>query len=41
MDVIVCHWVRLVVKNKARTEGFGYKVAEKASLFYVDGGLID
>ena len=27
VDTILCHWVGLVVENKACLEGFGYMVA--------------
>ena len=33
VDVIVCHWVGLVMENKAGPDGFGCMVAEKVDFF--------
>ena len=40
MDVIVCHWVGLVSKNKVISDGFGCTVEEEAEFFYAYDGTI-
>ena len=41
MDVIIRHWVGLIVENKAGPDGFGYTVADNMILFYEYYGLIE
>ena len=41
VDVIICHWVGLMVDKKAGPDGFGYTAADKMTLFYAYYGLID
>ena len=41
MDVIIRHWVGLMVENEAGTDGFGYTVADKMTLLYAYYGLIE
>ena len=41
VDVIICHWICLMVENEAGPDGFGYMVADKMTLFYAYYGLID
>ena len=41
MDVIIRHWVGLMVDNEAGPDGFGYTVADKMTLFYAYYGIID
>ena len=41
VDVIIRHWVVLMVENKAGPDGFGYTVVDKMTLFYAYYGLID
>ena len=41
VDVIIRHWVGLMVENKAGPDGFGYTVADNMTLFYAYYGLVD
>ena len=41
MDVIIPHWVGLMVENEAVPDRFGYTVADNMTLFYAYYGLID
>ena len=41
VDVIIRHWVGLMVDNEAVPDGFGYTVADKMKLFYAYYGLIE
>ena len=41
MDVIIRHWVGLMVNNEDGPDGFGYTMADKMTLFYEYYGLID
>ena len=41
VDVIIRHWVGLMVDNKSVPDGFWYTVADKMTLFYEYYGLID
>ena len=41
VGVIISIWAGLVAENKARPDGFGYKVAEKAEFFYAYSGLVN
>ena len=41
MDVIIPHWVGLMVENEAGPDRFGYTLADNMTLFYAYYGLID
>ena len=41
VDVIICHWVGIMVENEAGPDGFGYTVADKMKLFYTYYSLIE
>ena len=41
VDVIIRHWVGIMVDNEAGPDGFGYTVAYKMTLFYAYYGLIE
>ena len=41
IDVIICHWVCLMIENEARPDKFGYTVADRMTLFYAYYGVID
>ena len=34
VEMIIHHWVGLMVENKAGPDGFGYMVADKMTIFY-------
>ena len=34
VEMIIHHWVGLMVENKAGPDGFGYTVADKMTIFY-------
>ena len=41
VDVIIYYWVGIMLENEEGTDGFGYTVADKMTLFYAYYGLID
>ena len=41
VDVIIRHWVGLMVEKEAGPDGFEYTVADKMTLFYAYYGLIE
>ena len=41
VNVIILHWVGLMVENDAGPDVFGYTVADKMTLFYEYYGLVE
>ena len=41
VEVIICHWVGIMVENEARADGFRYTMVDKMTLFYAYYSLID
>ena len=39
--MIIRYWVGIMVENEEGTDGFGYTVVDKMTLFYAYYGLID